>query len=103
MSTLEFAVSTGSNRPTIDTVRSETAVVAVVESVAELEGVGPTELPPLADSIDPDSLDRLVRWSRTRETDGEWHVTLRYEGYDVTVRSSATIEIREADGTGSSQ
>jgi hypothetical protein len=100
---MEFAVSADSNRPTIDTVRSETVVAAIAESVAELEGVAPTELAPLADSIDADSLNRLVRWERTRATDGEWRVTLRYEGYDVTVRSSGPIEISDAEGTGPSR
>jgi hypothetical protein len=98
MSTMEFAVSTDSNRPTTDTVRSETVVAAIAESVAELEGVAPTELAPLADTIDTDSVNRLVRWDRAHDTDGQWHITLRYEGYDVTVGSSGSIEIRDADG-----
>lgn len=95
----EFAVSIDSNRPSGDTVRSETATQAIVQLVAELEDVDPTELPPLGESIDTDSLDRLIRSSRAREAYGPCRITLQYEGYDVTVRSSATIEVREADGS----
>lgn len=95
----EFAVSTDSNRPSRDTIRSETATQAIVQLVAELEDVSPAELPPLGESIDTDSLNYLIRSSRAREAYGPCRITLQYEGYGVTVRSSATIEIRDADGS----
>lgn len=65
----------------------------IVEVVADLEGVDPSELtPPLYSVIDPDALESLFT-----STDGDGpshgHVSFRYHGYDVRVSSDGAIGI----------
>jgi arginase family enzyme len=65
----------------------------VVLSVAALEGVRPTELDPLAMTVDPDALDDLF----APGTEVRGRVSFTYEGYDVTVRSDGRLEVVPAD------
>lgn len=68
---------------------------AVVERVAAREGVDPTELGvPLFESIDPDSLDRLVREASSERTP-PIRVEFTYYGYDVTVASDGSVTVSE--------
>lgn len=70
--------------------RQNPASLAVVEAVAEAEGVDPADLdPPLARVIDPDALDALF-------TDGSsgW-MTFHYSGYAVTVHADGSVDVRE--------
>jgi hypothetical protein len=59
---------------------------AVVEAVADHEGVAPTDLPPLADAVDPESLDAVV-------DDGR--LSFEYCGYDVTVHADGSVSLGE--------
>ncbi|RDI69618.1 HalOD1 output domain-containing protein [Halopelagius longus] len=68
---------------------SELASTNVVLSIAALEGVGPMELPPLAETVDPDALDRVFAPSASVEGS----VSFEYAGYDVTVTSEGKLEI----------
>lgn len=61
----------------------------VVLSVAALEGVRPTHLPPLAETVDPDALDSVF----SRSTDAAGTVSFRYAGYDVTAHAEGRLEI----------
>ena len=65
----------------------------IIETVAEAEGVAPTELEtPLYNVIDPEALDCLFH----RESDGvtmEGTVSFSFHGYEVTVASDSSIEI----------
>lgn len=66
---------------------------AVVQAVADADGVDETELEkPLADVIDPDALDRLFR-------DSTGSLSFRYLGYTVNVDHSGTVDVvAEEDG-----
>jgi hypothetical protein len=68
----------------------------VVRSVAEAEGVDPTDIEPvLAEVVDPQALDAL--FDGREGTTG--HVYFGFKGYDVTVRSDGTVEISESPGS----
>lgn len=66
-------------------------VVSTVEAVSEHKGVQQTDLRPLHAAIDPDALEKLLG-----DPEGLVHVTFRYEGLDITVRSDNRISISEA-------
>lgn len=67
--------------------RSPTA--AVVEAVAAREGVAETELPPLADAVDPDALEAVV------DGDGDRRISFEYHGYAVTVHPDGSVSLGE--------
>lgn len=70
--------------------------VEIVERIASLEGVDPTDLDvPLYDVIDPDALETLVEGAR----DGTFEVAFSYYEYDVVVDGDGTVAV---DGTGPS-
>lgn len=68
---------------------------AVVEAVADREGVDPTALEPsLYDVINPEALNHLFTTTHSTDTrDGA--VTFQYCGYSVTVDSEATVSMDE--------
>ena len=70
---------------------NEPIFLAVVERIAEREGVDPLDLPPLHSSIDPDALAAVVDGRIT-----EAKITFTYCGYEVTVDADRTITL-EAD------
>lgn len=61
----------------------------VIEKVATASSTDPMELPALWDAIEPDALDKLVGGM----ADGE--VSFAYAGFEVTVTSDGTIDLRE--------
>lgn len=61
----------------------------VVQSVANQANTDSLELPPLFDTLDPDSLDALIRVMDKGE------VSFDYAGYNITVTSQGAIEIDE--------
>lgn len=65
----------------------------VVEEVADAEGVGPLELPPLHDWIDPDALETLVSGRASGDDTAAVEVKFMYCGYAVTVVSDGTVEV----------
>ena len=66
----------------------------IVELIADLEGVQPTELtPPLYSVIDPDALNSLFHSSSADDSRSVGHIRFRYRGYLVRVESSGDIEI----------
>lgn len=64
---------------------------AIVERVADIEGVDHTDLEPLYNSIDPDALDNLVG-----QTGTSMQIEFVYEGFDVTVSGDGEIAVDEA-------
>jgi len=66
---------------------------AVVNAVAAAAGTSVLELPPLARTVDPDALEVLVE---SMSADPENSVSFAYAGYDVTVTSSGTVDVRAA-------
>lgn len=78
---------------------------AVVEAVAEREGVDPTEIePPAYDplyaAINPEALDRLFETSGT--SSAEASVSFEYEGYDVVVFGDGRVSIDDVSDGGDS-
>lgn len=65
---------------------------AVVRRVADFEGVDPTELLPLFDTIDPDALDAIVR-SAAGNDDAGLRIEFTYHGYDVTVTGDGVVHV----------
>lgn len=61
----------------------------IVYTVAEQTNTEPHELPPLYDSIDPDSIDRLL----TSMEHGE--LQFQYAGQAVTVNSDGSVDVSE--------
>ncbi len=61
----------------------------VSAAVAAFEGVSETDLTPLAESIDPDALNRLL--AEESETN---YVTFGYAGYEITA-TAESIRIDE--------
>jgi len=66
----------------------------VVETVAEAEGVPPTELsPPLYEVVDPDALDRLFAAPSRSDS----RVVFSYKNYEVTVDGEGLVSVSTAD------
>ncbi|MFU8868391.1 HalOD1 output domain-containing protein [Natronococcus sp.] len=66
----------------------------VVETVANAEGVDPTELePPLYDAVDPNAIDDLFAATTAPNASRNGQLTFRYRGYDVTVRADGTVSL----------
>lgn len=92
--------------------REEAPSTAVVNAVAEAEGVSPVELPPLYGRVDPDALDELLprepdemspgdeespdavpRGRARGEQSPDLQVSFPYHGYDVTVRQRQVLVV----------
>ena len=68
--------------------------LAVVDAVADREGVDAVDLdPPLSDVVDPDGLERLFRVDAAGNRRVRGHVTFPYGAYRVTVTSDGEVEV----------
>lgn len=74
-------------------VRTRSPSEAVVEAVADADGVHPSEItPPLYEAIDPEALDGLFASThRTDRTDGR--LAFAYSGYEVTVHWNGQVSV----------
>lgn len=72
-------------------IRNETdhLVSEVVETVAAAEGTDPTALPPLYDTVDPESFSRSLN--------SDVSVEFTYCGYRVVVRGEGGVEIADEE------
>ena len=77
------------------TVHQVPASEAVVERIAKCEGVEPTELPPLYETVDPDALNSLV--SHARGGKATLRLRFRYFSYEVTVTEEGVIHLDEVE------
>ena len=66
------------------------AVIEVVREVADREGVQPTDLPPLYESIDPDAIDSMIS-SVPPGAGGSIEFT--YVGYEISVCADGEITV----------
>ncbi|WP_415383354.1 HalOD1 output domain-containing protein [Halosimplex sp. TS25] len=67
---------------------------AVIDAVAAVEGIRPTELaPPLYDVVDPDALDKVFAG---RSSLGK--VVFNYNSYEVTVDADGHVAIKDYSG-----
>lgn len=75
------------------TAHAENVSDNVVEKVADVAGVDPSELTPsLYDAIDPDALDQIFATTATADrTAGQ--VTFPYNGYEVTVYGDGYVSV----------
>lgn len=71
----------------------ESIVIEILEAVADEREVDPMDLPPLADEIDPEALERLVSSARV-----DVEVSLAIYGCRVSVDSTGEVTaMRTAD------
>jgi hypothetical protein len=66
-------------------------------TVADLEGVSPTDLDPLAYSIDPGEIDALV--SEYEPTGVAGDLSFQYAGYEILVHPCGLAELSTVEGT----
>ncbi|WP_411966318.1 HalOD1 output domain-containing protein [Haloferax sp. YSMS24] len=88
-SRVSFEEETGVYR--IDRDCSEPLSTNVVMSIAAIEDIRPTQLPPLAGTIDPDALNTLF------ERSDDTILSFSYAGYRVTLDALGSIEIMPID------
>ncbi|EMA07373.1 HalOD1 output domain-containing protein [Haloferax denitrificans] len=84
-SRVTYDEATGAYR--IDRDSSELLSTNVVLSIAAIEGVRPTQLPPLAQTIDPDALETVFGRS------DDALLSFSYAGYRVTLDALGSIEV----------
>lgn len=70
---------------------------SIVSLVAELEGVGVTDIPPLASAVDPDALVSLFDGP---EEGGPSVLEFDYAGYRIVVRGDGDVHALEASPVG---
>ncbi|WP_255194126.1 HalOD1 output domain-containing protein [Natronobeatus ordinarius] len=80
--------------------RSRSLSFEIIEAIAEREGVEATDVEPpeyeaLYDVINPEALDALFAPREDGTPRANGRVTFTFCGYDVTVSSDGTIELRE--------
>lgn len=80
--------------------RSQSLSFEIIEAIAEREGVEATDVEPpeyeaLYDVINPEALDALFAPREDGTPRASGRVTFTFCGYDVTVSSDGTIELRE--------
>lgn len=77
---------------------SEPVSTVIVKVVAALTDTPPTELEPLYEAINPDALNQLTAFDTpTDHHQVDSHVTFTFNGCQVTVFWTGTIEIRPPD------
>ena len=77
-------------------VKAVPAGYAVVERVAALEGVDPTELPPLYESIDVEALERLVE--AAEGAGSSLRVEFSYYGHEVSITGEGAVRVARTAG-----
>lgn len=83
---------TGLARSSTAGVRSGPVSTAVIDAVADANGVGPLDLEPRLDGVvDPDALDRLFRRSASEAPRAAGRLAFRMAGCDVVVRSTGRV------------
>jgi|AntRauTorcE11898_2_1112593.scaffolds.fasta_scaffold14106_3 hypothetical protein len=75
---------------------SQSPSQAVIEAVADREGVDPVNLSiPLYDTIDPDALDTIVQ-GREDGTESSIRVEFTYYGYSIAVSAGDSVQVLDA-------
>lgn len=77
----------------IDTNKSdEDLIEAIINTIATLEGVRPTELPPLHDSIEPMAFRLLMTHAR-QHVSSDFAICFSYVDWNILVRGDGTVII----------
>lgn len=71
----------------------EPASTATVLAVAEATGEAPTDLPPLAEAVDPEALDDLFS-----SAGPDTRLTFSYDGVRVTLRADDDVTVEASCG-----
>lgn len=75
------------------TVATDSPSQAVIETIAEREGVEPMDLSvPLYEAIDPDALDTLIQ-DTPKYRESTPRVEFTYYGYDLTVTANGLVQV----------
>lgn len=83
---------------TIAAHEDEPASEAVVNAVADEEGVSPVDVrPPLYAAIDPDALDDLASRMSCWSGGSPGRIVFAYAGYEVTVRGDGEVSLADDD------
>jgi hypothetical protein len=75
----------------------DTPTAAVLLAVSAVEGVRPTEMEPIYESVDPGALNTLLEGPAVIGDAGTISIEFRYLGYRVRVRNSGSITILEPE------
>lgn len=67
----------------------------IIDALAEVEGADPTELPPLYEFVDPESLDRLFAQHKGA-ADANALLSFTVETWNVFVRADGRIRVCDA-------
>lgn len=78
---------------------SDDLVYAIVEAVAEREGVDPKELPPLGTVVDPDALKDLFRDGENLAGGSRVRVQIEYCEYAVEVTGDGSVTLSPVQRT----
>lgn len=70
------------------------ASMAVIATLSELTGRGPTDLRPLHEAVDTDALDEV--FSNDRDSNGDISVTFSIIGHTVTVKAPDRVTITKS-------
>lgn len=87
----DIEITRVSKRSTATIESGDPPASAVVDAVAEREGVETTALPPLYEAIEPDVLTTV----HDADADSGKSVTFEYVGYTITVRADGTIVLEK--------
>lgn len=87
-----FDAETGAYRVPFDCQEGEQLSMAIVTAVADIADVDPTDMEPLYDQIDPESLDRLFDTPVS-----DVGVSFTFHGHEVTVKQHGYIVVQPLD------
>lgn len=73
----------------------DSVTLEVVTAIADITGVDPSEIEPVATEVDPDSLDALFAPRDYEDRRNSGHVRFQVDGYDVTVYAHGEIVVHE--------
>lgn len=73
----------------------ESVTLEVVGAIADITGVDPSEIEPVATEVDPDSIDALFAPRDNGDRRNRGHVRFPVDGHDVTVYAHGEIVVHE--------
>lgn len=88
-----MAGSTFDTEPSPGIDQSTSLSEAVIDAVADAEGVEPTDLQPLYDVLDPDALDSLFQPHSHTGRSAQGQITFEYHDYEVYVNENGQVTL----------
>lgn len=70
-------------------------VEVLIDAVAEAADVGPVELPPVYDYVDPDAVNRLFE-DQSKVRDANTHLSFKMESWYVFINANGDIRVYDA-------